>query len=210
MNNTKSVKKTLLLSILFAAPSPFVVGFALLIGKSSTQIADFVRRTSELIAIIAAYVTYIIISKDENIDKKQKLKIETNSSMFVGLLLMLAGTVMFIIALTATNKDKGNIIPALIIALSGVTSNTYFFIKYKGLYKKDNSPILEIQSKLYLSKCIVDTFVSIPLTIILISPQSNLANIFDIFGSSIVALYLIFSGLKTVVEKIKIKLSMNL
>ena len=52
----KSEKKTLLMSVLMSAPGPLIIGFGLLLGKSSTQIADFVRRSAELLGIIMAYV----------------------------------------------------------------------------------------------------------------------------------------------------------
>ena len=46
MSNKKSGERTLLLSVLMSSPGPLVVGLGLLSGRSSTQIADFVRRIS--------------------------------------------------------------------------------------------------------------------------------------------------------------------
>lgn len=73
MNNQKSGSKTLLWSVIMSAPGPLIIGLGLLVGRSSTQIADFVRRSSELLAIIIAYVVYKITTKDGvcNIEKKK-------------------------------------------------------------------------------------------------------------------------------------------
>ena len=58
MNDKKSGAKTLFWSIIMSSPGPLVVGLGLLAGRSSTQIADFVRRSAELLAIIMSFVVY--------------------------------------------------------------------------------------------------------------------------------------------------------
>ena len=50
MSDKKSGSRTFLMSVLMSSPGPLVVGLGLLAGRSSTQIADFVRRSSELLA----------------------------------------------------------------------------------------------------------------------------------------------------------------
>ena len=41
----KSGLKTLIMSVIMSSPGPIVVGIGLVIGQSSTQIADFIRRS---------------------------------------------------------------------------------------------------------------------------------------------------------------------
>ncbi len=60
MNSQKSGSRTLLMSVLMSAPGPLILGLGLLSGRSATQIADFFRRSSELLAIIMAYIVYKI------------------------------------------------------------------------------------------------------------------------------------------------------
>ena len=43
---SKSGERTLLASVLMSSPGPIVVGTALFFGRSSTQFADFIRRTA--------------------------------------------------------------------------------------------------------------------------------------------------------------------
>lgn len=64
MPNRKSGSRTLLLSVLMSAPGPLVVGLGLLAGRSSTQIADFVRRSAELLAIIMAFAVYRMTTRE--------------------------------------------------------------------------------------------------------------------------------------------------
>ena len=63
MSEKKSGAKTLLWSIIMSCPGPLVVGLGLLAGRSSTQIADFVRRSAELLAIIMSFVVYRVVTK---------------------------------------------------------------------------------------------------------------------------------------------------
>ncbi len=72
MEHKKSGSNTLLWSVLMSAPGPLIIGFGLLVGRSSTQIADFVRRSSELLAIIMAYIVYKITTKDGICDTQRK------------------------------------------------------------------------------------------------------------------------------------------
>lgn len=44
--NKKSGKRTLLLSVLMSAPGPLIIGLGLTVGRSTTQLADFLDRKS--------------------------------------------------------------------------------------------------------------------------------------------------------------------
>ena len=84
MNNQKSAGRTLLWSVIMSAPGPLVVGLGLLAGRSSTQIADFVRRSAELLAIIMAFVTYRLTAGQCESDPVRKEAVERASNLFVG------------------------------------------------------------------------------------------------------------------------------
>ena len=45
MNQKQSGSRTLMWSVIMSSPGPLVVGLGLLAGRSSTQIADFFRRS---------------------------------------------------------------------------------------------------------------------------------------------------------------------
>ena len=205
MMNKNSGAKTLFMSVIMSAPGPLIIGLGLLVGQSSTQIADFVRRSAELLGIIMAFVVYIITAKDGKCDKERKEHLERFSNLFVGAMMCLGGMLMLLLAFTADNEEKGNVIPGLVIAVLGVIANTLFWRKYSSLNKAEPNAIIAVQARLYRAKSLVDGCVTIALLSVTLFPASKVSSILDFFGSVIVALYLIWCGVKTVSERLREK-----
>ena len=203
MSKKKSGVKTLLWSIIMSAPGPLVVGLGLIAGRSSTQIADFVRRSAELLAIIMSFVVYTMTQKDGVCDEVRKRKMERRSNIFVGSMMCLAGAIMAVLAFAINNEDKGNVIPGLVIAVLGVIANSIFWVKYTRLNKAEPNAILAVQARLYRAKSLVDTSVTVALAAVLINPTSAVSYWLDLIGSLIVALYLIWCGARTIYEERK-------
>ena len=201
--STRSGSRTLLLSVLMSAPGPLVVGLGLLAGRSSTQIADFVRRSAELLAIIMSFVVYQITTKENGCQSEKRKKLERRSNAFVGTMMCLGGAFMVLLAFLSDTSDKGNVIPGLVIAVLGVIANTAFWGKYTRLNRKKPNAILRVQSRLYRAKSLVDSCVTIALLSVAIAPGSSVSWWLDFLGSLIVALYLIRCGIQTVVEALK-------
>jgi len=201
MNNQKSGSRTLLMSVLMSAPGPLVVGLGLLAGRSATQIADFFRRSSELLAIIMAYLVYKITTKDGSCQELRKAKLERLSNLFVGAMMCLGGSIMLALAFFSDSTDKGNVLPGLTIALLGVIANTLFWRKYTKLNKQEPNAILAVQARLYRAKSLVDGCVTIALLTVALAPQSSAAYWLDLIGSIIVAAYLFFCGIQTIRER---------
>ena len=202
MNNKKDGSKTLLWSVIMSSPGPLVVGLGLLVGQSSTQIADFVRRSAELLGIIMAYVIYKITVKDDVCDTERKEKLERIANLFVGAMMCLGGSIMFVLAFVSENTEKGNVIPGLSIALMGVVANTIFWRKYTRLNKAEPNPILAVQARLYRAKSLVDSCVTIALLSVAIAPESIFSYYIDLIGSAIVAVYLVICGAQTIRERL--------
>lgn len=203
MSSKKSGGRTLLWSVIMSAPGPLVVGLGLLAGRSSTQIADFVRRSSELLAIIMAFVTYRLTTRDGETDRTKKERLERISNLFVGAMMCLGGSIMLVLAFTSGSRDKGNVIPGLTIALLGVIANTIFWCKYSRLNKAEPNPILAVQARLYRAKSLVDGCVTLALLSVALAPGSQFSYYFDFVGSVIVAAYLIFCGAQTIRERLQ-------
>ena len=202
-NTAKSGSRTLLLSVLMSAPGPLVVGLGLMAGRSSTQIADFVRRSAELLAIIMSFVVYRITTKENICDEAKRARLERRSNAFVGAMMCLGGAFMVLLAFLSDNSDKGNVIPGLAIAVMGVIANTAFWIKYTKLNKKEPNAILQVQSRLYRATALVDGCVTIALLSVVVLPGSPVSYWLDFAGSLIVALYLIYCGVQTILEAIR-------
>ena len=200
MKNKKSGSRTLLWSVIMSSPGPLVVGLGLLAGRSSTQIAAFVRRSAELLAIIMSFVVFRLTTKDGESDEVKRAKLERVSNCFVGIMMCVGGAFMVALALMSEGGDKGNVIPGLVIAVLGVIANTIFWRRYTRLNKAEPNAILAVQARLYRAKSLVDSCVTVALASVAIAPASPISAWLDLVGSVIVALYLIWCGLKTVWE----------
>ena len=203
MSEKKSGAKTLLMSVIMSSPGPLVVGLGLLSGRSSTQIADFVRRSAELLAIIMSFVIYKLTTKGDVCDENKKKKLEKGSNIFVGAMMCVGGALMVLLTLMSDNEDKGNVIPGLAIAVMGVIANSLFWRKYTLLNKAEPNSILMVQARLYRAKTLVDSCVTIALLSVLIAPETAVSYWLDFAGSLIVAVYLIWCGVRTIYEEIR-------
>ena len=203
MKDTKSGIKTMLLSVIMSSPGPLVVGLGLLVGQSSTQVADFVRRSIELLAIILAFVVYCITTKGSATDNSKKQRYEKGTNLFVSVAMVVSGVIMTALALTSQSEDKGNVIPGLCIALLGVVANSLFWKKYKKLGAETENKILLIQSKLYRAKTFVDSSVVIALSVVLLSKNPAVSYWFDLVGTICVSAYLVFTGVTSFISEIK-------
>lgn len=203
MKNKQSSIRTLLMSVLMSAPGPLVVGLGLLAGRSSTQIADFVRRSSELLAIIMSFAVYLITTGDDASDENRKVKLEKYSNTFVGAMMCIGGSFMIALAFIAKSGDKGNVIPGLSIAVMGVIANTLFWRKYTKLNHAEPNAILAVQARLYRAKSLVDCCVTIALLSVAIMPTSPISARLDLIGSVIVAVYLVWCGIQTIWEAVR-------
>lgn len=197
--NPKSGSRTLLMSVLMSAPGPLIMGFGLMAGRSSTQIADFIRRSAELLGIIMAYVCYLVTAGKSG---EAREKTERLSNLFVGAMMCLGGGIMLVLALSSKSGDKGNVIPALVIALLGVLANTIFWRRYTRLNAESPNAILAVQARLYRAKSLVDGCVTAALLSVLCLPGTAFSHYLDLIGTAVVAVYLVHCGLRTIRERL--------
>ena len=188
-------EKTLLASVLLSAPGPIVVGLGLFYGQSSTQLADFIRRSAELAAIIVSWATFRFLHTSGELDMHRKERLERTANVCVGAAMCLSGAAMILIALFSSSKERGNVIPGLVIALLGAITNSWFWIRYRSLDRKKKNVILKAQSQLYFAKSLVDICVSTALSFLLIAPTAYASRYVDLGGSMVVAVYLLINGL---------------
>lgn len=194
---SKSGERTLLASVLLSAPGPLVVGLGLALGRSSTQLADFIRRTAELTAIIVSWAIFCLTNKDAEQDAAKKARLERVAGLCVGAAMCVSGAAMLMLALFTESGEKGNVIPGLVIAVLGVTTNAWFWLRYRGLNRAQPNAILAVQSRLYRAKTLVDACVTAALATVAAAPASAAAYYMDLAGTAVVALYLIVSGMGT-------------
>ena len=201
MMKQKSGERTLLASVLLSSPGPIILGVALFYGRSSTQLADFIRRTAELAAIIVSWITFRILNKSGEKNTVHKDKLERIANLSVGAAMCLSGAAMLFIALLSSNTEKGNVIPGLVIAVLGVITNSWFWLRYHKLNREKPNAILAVQGRLYRAKSLVDTCVTIALAFVAVAPGAPAARYVDLGGSIIVAAYLIVNGVMTLLGR---------
>lgn len=197
----KSGYRTLLLSVLMSAYGPVILGLGLRVGHSSTQIADFTRRTAELLALIAAFLIYAVTNRRQDMPDAQKRALERRGNRFTGVIMCISGLSMLLLSLASGDADKGNVVPALAIALLGVAANSIFWRRYTALYRRQGNAVLGVQARLYGAKTAVDVCVVTALAAVLLLPGTKAALLLDQIGTFLVALYMLRCGITTVREQ---------
>ena len=197
----KSGYRTLLLSVLMSSYGPVILGLGLRVGHSSTQIADFTRRTAELSALIVAFIIYAVTNKRQELAEAEKQALERKGNLFTGFIMCISGLSMLLLSILSPDTDKGNVVPALVIAFLGVVANSIFWRRYTTLFHRLGNAILGVQARLYGAKTAVDTCVVIALAAVLILPGTKVSFWLDRIGSLLVALYMIRCGMMTIREQ---------
>lgn len=191
--NKKKSKKTLLSAMLLSSPGPLVTFIAVLSSTSATQIADCIRRTSELVALVAAFIIYSITKGEKN------EKLERRANLIVAFAMVLSSIALIIVGIFnfINYEASGSVIMGLVIAILGLLVNAFFWARYTKLHKEENNGVIKSQITLYRAKTLVDSVVSIALLCVAIVPESELARYVDSFGSIFVSIYLFYTAIRT-------------
>ncbi len=189
-------ERTLLVSILMSAPGPVLTGISMAMSLSVTQIADFVRRTTELFAIILSWWVYRRIHRDPSVDAGRQAALERLSNRSTAIAMACAGSVMLVLTCMriTTWQPGGNVVMGLAIAGLGMVANTAFWLRYRSLADKTGHAVLRTQQRLYRAKAFVDLCVVTALLAVAVAPLHPATKIIDIAGSLVVACYLLWSA----------------
>ena len=179
--------------MLLSSPGPLVLGVGLTVGHSSTQLSDFTRRTAEFLALVVAFAVYTVTNKRQMDERR--------GNSFVGMIMCVSGMSMILLTVLSGREDKGNVVPALAIAILGAATNIFFWRRYTFFYKKQGNSILGVQARLFKAKSSVDVCVTVVLAAILVFPDSKISSHLDTVGSVLVSLYMYRSGIKTIFEQ---------
>ena len=194
--------RTLILSITFSSFGPIVTFIAVLMNTSSTQVADFVRRTVELSVLIFALMVYLKIKK-QSLKDMTIVNLQKKVYCLLAIVLMLSALVLiylFIQALINPRVPEGNVWLGLSIASLGVLFNGYFWFAYRRFDQQKESFVMDSQSKMYQAKTLVDINVVIALSSIVLFENSMISYWIDTIGTLIIAIYLLLRSL-TLIKK---------
>ena len=197
-----SREKTLLVSFLLSLPGPLLTGLAVASSQSTTQLADFIRRSVELAAMFLSWWVFQRLHRGAVQTDEQRAGLERAAGLAVAGAMICSGAVMLGLTLALTQKrlpayaPGGRVTLGLVIAVLGLLANAWFWQRYARLTREQYSPVIAAQQVLYRAKASVDLCVVTALAAVAIAPAHAVTRWIDILGSLIVALYLLWSGLR--------------
>lgn len=193
-----SREKTLLMALLLSAPGPLFTGFALISSHSTTQLADFIRRGVELVALFLSWWVFHQLQRNLELGDTDQARLERMARLGVAGAMCCSGLVMLIVAMSrlSTFEPGGRVTLGLVIAVLGLLTNGWFWWRYAALTREQYSSVIAAQQQLYRAKASVDLCVVVALAAVAVAPAHPLTPYVDILGSITVAGYLLWSGLR--------------
>jgi len=193
-------ERTMLVAFLLSSPGPLLTGIAALSSQSATQIADFLRRSSELVALVVAWLIFRKIKRDMTQDQVFQNKMTTIANLTVSIAMICSGIAMFIVGVIRlfVFHISGKVILGLVIAVLGLITNSWFWWRYRNMNREIPDSVIEGQRNLYWAKSYVDLTVVSALTAVLLAPTHPATQYVDAVGCMIVAFYLLYSGFKMI------------
>ncbi len=178
---------------------PAATGLAVARSQSSTQVADFVRRTVELVALCLSWLVFRHLHRHE-ISEAQRCRLERMAGWGVTVALGCSGLVMLsigVLRLRAPFDPGGNVLIGVTIAALGAMTNGWFWRRYASLNREQPDAIIEAQRRLYRGKTFVDVCVLTALGSVALFPGHPVNRYVDGVGMMVVAAYLIWSSFRS-------------
>lgn len=191
--------KTFIISILLSTPGVIVLFIGALMGKSSTQLADLIRKSLELIALIASFIIFLI-TINRHLEKNEETKLNSFVNVIIACSMFVSGIMIVIVSILNLHKERGNVTLSLIISILGVMTNGYLYFKYRK-FSKENDSFHSLQ-ELYKAKTIIDFVVSLSLLIMTLFKEMFFINYVDLCGCLIVVGYLVYTGIHLIIKKV--------
>ncbi len=181
--------------MLLSAWAPFATFAALVVGRSATQAADFVRRTVEFVAVL---ISWLAFRRSQGAGEERRAWLEHSVRLVVGAALALSAASIFALAVARWLRPSptGNVLLGLVIALLGAVTNGWFWVRYERFERREPAPIVAAQARLYRAKTLVDVAVIAALGAVWLLGYAGVGRALDLAGSLVVALYLTWSAVK--------------
>ena len=193
---TKKGERTLVTALLLSAPGPAIISYAAVMSGSAAQLADFLRRTSELVATFVSWLVYHKLRKADDADSDYSTRLERLTSFTVAAAMSLSGIALIIVGIVRllSSGPSGKTLMGLIIAFLGLVVNIFFWCKYRSMNRRRPDPVIAAQQRLYRGKASVDICIVAALAAVTIAPTHPATLYIDAFGSIVVAVYLLING----------------
>ena len=199
-------ERTLRAAWIVSSSAPLVTGYAFYQSGSVTVLADFFRRTLELMVLFSNWLIYKKILRSESgIKKLDTDKLENYAARGVMVVMALSFFVIFFNALGQLRDPQpiGQIWVAMTIGVLGLLVNGSFWWKNRSLAKREESSIFYAQWKLYRAKALMDGTLVIILTSGRILEGYHWARYIDPVGSIGISFFLLYSSYNIWLNKIR-------
>ena len=118
-------------------------------------------------------------------------------TLLTALLLSAPGPLVVALSRLSVFEPGGNVTVGLTIAVLGLVTNGWFWWRYTVLTREQYSAVIAAQQQLYRAKASVDLCVVAALAAVAIAPAHPATHYVDLLGSVMVAIYLLWSGLRS-------------
>ncbi len=188
------------MALLLSLWGPFTTGIAVALSQSTTQLADFVRRSVELAALATSWAVFRYLRRQPGITDERADRLRRIATVAVALAMTASGTVMLVLVITRLRAfaPGGDVRLGLLIALLGLVVNGVFWRRYLGMVRERPDDLIDAQRRLYRAKVAVDAGVIVALSTVLWAPEHPLTRWVDLGGSVVVGVYLLASAWQTV------------
>lgn len=198
MNTPEAIRgrgRTLVWSLVLSAWGPPVTALAVVLSHSTTQLADFVRRTTELVAIAVAYLAHRRTAAAD-VPASARLRWEARTRRATRAALTVSGVAVATLAVArcGTFRPGGPLWIGLTVATLGLLVNAGFWRRYVRLEGIGPDPLVASQRILFRAKCLVDAGVVASLATAMLASDRPVARWADLAGSLAVAGYLLWSA----------------
>ena len=192
-------ERTLLAALLLSAWAPLATGYAVAVNRSATQIADFLRRSVELVVLAVAWATYRRLGRNPGLTAGERGRSERRVQVGTGAAMVVSGLVIVVVASLRLGRGPGQPVvwPGLVIASLGLVTNGWFWRRYTYLARHRYDAVIASQARLYAAKTLTDSGVVVALLAGALLGPTGVARGIDLAGSVAVACYLVWSGVRT-------------
>lgn len=187
------------MALLLSLWGPFATAIAVVLSQSTTQLADFVRRSVELVALAIAWLVFRHLRRTSGLTPARAARLERVASLAVASALTVSAVVMLVLVSARLRAfvPGGDVRLGLTIAVLGLVVNAVFWRRYAGMVREHPNTLIDAQRRLYRAKVAVDACVIAALATVLLAPEHPAVRWVDLGGSLAVAVYLLVSAQRT-------------
>ncbi|OGI02402.1 MAG: hypothetical protein A2X42_09630 [Candidatus Margulisbacteria bacterium GWF2_38_17] len=170
---------------------------ALYLGRSTTQLADLIRKSCETLAVFLSWLTFRKSSEETNQSYNYGYgKLENLASLIVAEVIIISFFVIVYNAMTRMQNPSpvGNLWFGFLLAINDFALNSWFWNQNYKLAQQTYTPIMESQWRLYRIKTIINGCVILILGLTMLFKTYAWSLFIDPVGSLLVAIYLPISA----------------